>query len=81
MDSVDDLHHAEDVIDGLAAVIRLAISEGSTDRLANSTALALAESYCRPTCRADEEGECVTGEDTCGCPCHERATDDEEPQP
>lgn len=27
------------------------------------------EFYCRPTCQG--EGE-PCGEDTCGCPCHER---------
>jgi len=27
--------------------------------------------YCRPTCRADGEADCLSG-DCCGCPCHHR---------
>lgn len=58
MDTTDDLEYAESCLAVAAAALALIGKPG------------LMSDYCRPTCRG-EGGPC--GDDTCGCPCHDRA--------
>ena len=77
MDSVDDLHSAEDLIGRLAAVLRRVHDDPLERGLGDDVAAALADAddYCRLTCQG--EGE-PCGDDRCGCLCHNR---EPEPEP
>lgn len=83
MDTVDDLHFAEDTassavaaLDQLLAALaehRPTILRDDLDPLAGAISNARAvvagwPGFCRPTCRFLDEGECADG-DCCGCPC------------
>lgn len=63
MDTVDDLHYAEDCL-GAAA-----------QRLAELGHPGLLDDYCRPTCRAEgghHHEDDPEQDDFCGCLCHNR---------
>lgn len=71
MDTADDLEYAENLIGSLAAELRAArerLNDVLPYIIASSTALAVADTYCRPTCRWRDEGKCADS-DTCGCLC------------
>lgn len=83
-DSVDDLEHAEDRMHSAGEKLRELIN--AHDRRGRFAAQSQARRagiefleglalYCRPTCGAegaDHDGEAFGGDDTCGCPCHDR---------
>lgn len=85
MDTVDDLHYAEDTAGTLAHHLRAVLDAGlDPDKLGPAwaqaeTALGGFDEYCRPTCGARDGDECLEG-DTCGCLCghaDEDTTEDE----
>lgn len=72
MDTVDDLHAAEDAL-GTMTMTMQALLRGDVDARANAVeAVRDAILYCRPTCGKEGKPHTVDdGEDIdCGCPCH-----------
>lgn len=90
-DSVDDLHAAEDYAGGAANVIdellRNMIAADVTLEFPQSlrdqafSTLSEWRSWCRPTCGYVDEGECQSGEDSCGCPCNHEPKEDADGAP
>lgn len=70
MDTVDDLHYAEDLAGSLTVALRGLLAPGADPAARNRAlgALAQFDTYCRPTRAWRYEGECREG-DTCGCLC------------
>lgn len=79
-DQVDDIEGAEDWIGTLEAFVRKiaalpALSDadlsGDVGDLVKEAVGLLGDGnrYCRPTCGFLTDGACLSGEDTCGCPC------------
>lgn len=78
-DTVDDLHAAEDMIGRLSAALERALMLPRVDQddadayQAVAEAAAAARDYCRPSCGFNDDGDCASGEATCGCPCEHGA--------
>lgn len=69
MDTIDDLHFAEDEVGRLATeVARLKLGLADGDLVPDAAVAAELSGYCRPTCRHRDEGECASGDD-CACLC------------
>jgi hypothetical protein len=65
IDTVDDLHGAEDLVGSLAfEVARLRLGREPT----REEGLAVISDYCRPSCGFRTDGVCADGDD-CGCLC------------
>lgn len=79
-DTVDDLHHAEDMIQQLMHALATARPHLVGDPLTTALhALDAAETYCRPSCGYLDTGECHDGGDdidTCGCLCQHDEADE-----
>lgn len=89
VDTVDDLHAAEDEIGHLTAalggLLRLAggtpkgITSAEVAEIINEAraAHACAVAYCRPSCGHYDTGRCEAGgeEAGCGCPCRHAGED------
>lgn len=78
MDTVDDLECAEDTIGELRATLERLLGDPN-DPNARAEARRVLDSqvsYCRPTCGYLIDGECLDGEDVCGCPCGHEGGDD-----
>lgn len=66
-DTIDDLHAAEDRIGELRATIDAYCSTETPGP--RNMLRAAAMSWCRPSCGYMIDGDCLAGEDTCGCTC------------
>lgn len=85
LDTVDDLHAAEDRIGVLEEHIRkiaqgweistvLLLRAPCGDAVNSAVAVIDGEPYCRPSCHSWEAEGC--DRDECGCPCHNREVND-----